>query len=186
MIFLPNKTERYTAALRIIIQHLSIKNGINTKYLKNLKKIYIAEAILNPDYEQPINIYDYIYKIFESIHIVKTEKTKPFFYKINVRGTFLIKEKLFSSLLLSLCEITDCIEVSYKKGNLIIKCKTEKTKHCALLIKKLKGSVLYEIKSNYLLMRIPVTLTDKKTIGLNFSIEDYILNPLSPINIFIH
>lgn len=183
---MPNKIERYTAALRGIIQYLSIKKGINTKYLKKLKKIYIAEAILNHEDEQPINITEYLYELLGCVHIIKTENNKSFFFRIKLNGTYLIKQKLFSALLLSLCEITDDIEITHKKGNIIIKCRAIKTKNCLALIKKLKGSVLCEIKSNNLLFSLPVTLTDKKPIKQEASTEDYILNLFSPINIFIN
>ncbi len=184
MINLPNKFERYTAALRNYLQIKSIKSGFDKKYIKNLKKIYIAESILCPDDELPINMNIYLYKLLTAVHIAKTEKNIPFQFKLSISGTFILKTKIFTALLLTLINFS-FIEISYHKGYIKITVPNKISNKTHYLIKRLKGNCFFEIKQRKTLIIIPAVSTDKKPVKTEESVENYILNPFSPVNIFI-
>ena len=185
MTFLPNKIERYTAALRSYIQFSALRNGFNTKNCEKLKKIYNFEALFSEEII-PINIYYYLSDLLTAVFIIKNEKGLPFRFNIKFSINCLINVKTFTALILNICSKAEFVEISFLNGNLIIKTNIKLTKHSLKLSKKLKGCVFYEIKTNTLFIKLPVTSTDKKVMSFSEnSIEDYVLNPFSIVNIFL-
>ncbi len=187
MIFLPNNFERYTAALRNLIQLFVIKNGIKPKYLDSLRKIYQAEALFSRDAEIPTDICNFLSHLLTAVYIKKSESGIPFYFKINIRGNFLLNQKPYTALILSVCQNAYKIEIFELNGKLAIKAITPKTKHSHRLVKNLDGCVYFERVTNTSLTLLPLIATDKKAILCKpNNTEEYLLNPFSEVNIYLN
>lgn len=186
MIFLPNKIMRYTAALRNYIHSSFQKNGFKAEHLKNLRTIYNTEAIFSFEEKTLIDIENFLSKILTAVYILKCENGKDFRYKTEVKGNCLIDLKPFTALILNLCAYTNSIEIKRISGNLTIKTNSYITKHSRIFAQRLNGCVFYETKTKNTLIVLPYFATDKKPEQkVTKSIEEYITNPFSEVNIFI-
>ncbi len=182
MIFLPNKFELYTCALRNTMQFLIIKNGYKTKYLKNLMKIHKAEALFTTATE-PLNVKDFSLEILKAVFIKKIENGISFKFKTENTGIFLINKKLYTSLLLSLCKNAQKIEVELYKERLLITAYRSGINEYKKLIKTFGADFFYERNTQTLSVLITAPKTDKKPKEHEKDWE-YILNPLSVVNIY--
>ena len=184
MIFLPNKFELYCCVLRNTVQHLIIKNGYRDKYIKNLMKIHKAEALFSYE-EEPANIKDFSSEILKAVFLKLKEKNKSFHFRIQKTGIFLINKKLFSSLLLCLCRNAEKIEIGTLCGKIFIKAEKTDLIELKKLLKAINAEYFFERKNRKLLIIINATKTDKKPCG-NEKDWEYILNPLSVVNIYLN
>ncbi|MBQ6825483.1 MAG: hypothetical protein IJP34_02345 [Clostridia bacterium] len=182
MIFLPNKFERYTASIRSFIHKSALKNGISRKQILILKKILIAESFQSSE-PLPTDISLFSYKILYYSYFFFLGNGKRFKFKINFNGNFLIPQKAFSFLLLSVCNESSDIEILNIKNTVCIKAKNCGDMPNSNLIWHLNATIYKDIKSGDLLISIPAEKTDKKEVeyDINLSITD----PFSPINIFL-
>ena len=181
MIFLPNKFELYTCILRNTMQTLIIKNGYKPKYLKNLMKIHRAEALFSNSTE-PINIKKFTDEILKAVFIKKTESEKGFGFRVSAIGTFLINKKLYTSLLLLLCQDTDRIKIDLLNDKILITVSVESFD--LNLINAIGATHFYERKTKQLYILITAPKTNKTPTDIEKDWE-YILNPLSVVNIYL-
>lgn len=182
MIFLPNKFELYTCILRNTMQTLIIKNGYKPKYLNNLMKIYKAEAIFS-EATEPINIKEYTDEILKAVFIKKTESEKAFGFRVSAKDTFLINKKLYTSLLLTLCREADKIKIDLLNEKILITASVES--YDSKLINSIGATHFYERKTKKLYILITVPKTEKTPKDTEKDWE-YILNPLSVVNIYLN
>ena len=183
---MPNNFERYTAALRNLIQLFVIKNGIKPKYLDSLRKIYQAEALFSRDAEIPTDICNFLSHLLTAVYIKKSESGIPFYFNIRINGNFLLSPKIYTALILSICRNAESIEIYRQNGSIIIRAASENIKHSLKLIKKLKGCVYFERITNTALIVLPITATDKKTELCKPNVlEEYLFNPFSAVNIYL-
>lgn len=184
MIFLPNKFEKFTAGLRNIFQKLILKNGIKEVYLKNLCKIYEAEAILTVQPLLPINLKAYAYELLTAIFLKKLTENKSFDFFVNISGNYLFKKKIFTALILNVCRQAEYIEIFEIKKNTVVRADFKNTERIEILVKKLNGQILFEKITERCLLVIPLDSTEKKS-------EDFeaaytlLQNPLSPVNFYL-
>ena len=163
------------------MQTLIIKNGYKAKYLKNLMKIHRAEALLS-NATEPINIKEFTDEILKAVFIKKTENEQSFGFRVSATGNFLINKKLYTSLLLSLCHETDRIKVDLLNEKILI---TASVGSFDLnLIKAIGATHFYERKTKQLYILITAPKTNKTPTETEKDWE-YILNPLSIVNIYL-
>lgn len=182
MIYLPNKFERYTAALRNTIQLSVINSGLKPRHIKMLIKIYEAEAKFSYEEKMPIDIGEFSHKLLLAAHLLLLNKNRNTYFKVNIKGIFYINKKLFTALLLNICKSSDTVFVYYLNGRIIVKCKTAVKLNFAIT-KFLNAVSLFETKSQTQIIFIKADKTDKK--GCNTEKEWDILNPFSPVNIYL-
>ena len=182
MIFLPNKFERYIAALRNTIQISALKHGIGERQKSALKKIYIAESVLTP-YLQPIDLKEYISNLILGVYTRLLSQNRQINPIIKVEGIFLINKKLFDCLILNICSVSDKIKIYTLKEKIIIRCNAN-VKSLELMIRNINGSYLYELKSNSSIIVISAQRTEK-TPNQTEREWEYIENPFSSVNIFL-
>ena len=186
MTFLPNKYERYFSVLRSYVQRSVLKHGVKDKHLIHLRRIYNAQAYFSADEATPVNLQAYLSTLLIAIHISKIEKGMDFNFKININENCLLSLKTFTALILNLCKASSKIEICKQKGRLTIKIKSKIKKHSRRFIKKLNGCVYYEIKTETSIVTLPFTATEKVSDISNYeTVEGYMTNPLSEVNIFI-
>ena len=185
MTFLPNKITRYTACLRIYVSNSIVRNGLQKRHIKNLRKIYNTEALFCEEESTPINIEIFLSILLTSVSITKKEINSPFSFKIESKGNFLINVKTFCALILNLSRYNNFLNISIKNGMLLIK-SSEVNKHSRCFIKKLKGNVYSELKRKNSLIVLPLFATDKSNDFPIKSVEEQLSNPFSPVNIFIN
>ena len=183
MIFSPNKFELYCCLLRNTIQSLIIKNGYKEKYLKNLVIIHKFEALISQETE-PINIKSFSLEILRAVYLKLIEKNSKFSFKITDTGVFLINKKLYTSLLLSLCQNSEQIEVGLYKEKILISAFNTKFKDISKFLFHLNAKYFFERKNKSLYILITAPKTDKKPEN-NEKDWEYILNPLSVVNIYL-
>ncbi len=160
MIFLPNKFEKFCAALRNHTQNCILKNGIQKKHLQRLRKIHYAEAIFSRS-EKPVIIAELSRFLVCACHIKRLENDEFLHFLILGDSRFIINEKAYTSLLLCLCQEASFIKIVLKKCGISIFCNS--LPDCTLkLIKALNGICLYEKKKKTAGIFIPAVLTDKK------------------------
>lgn len=186
MIFLPNFFERYTAALRKTVHISILKYGPKLKHFDNLRKIFIAEACYLAREEIPLNIGDFSSRILVSCYIKKLDNNAPFEFSINLNRNFMVNPKLFAALLLTLCKSSKSIWITTFNGKVILKSENNHSEYPYILkrlVKALNGRLLYEIKTQKIMIILPFSATQKKP-------EEFIpcyhnlCDPFSAINIF--
>ena len=163
------------------MQTLIIKNGYKAKYLKNLMKIHRAEALLS-NATEPINIKEFTDEILKAVFIKKTENEQSFGFRVSATGNFLINKKLYTSLLLSLCCETDKVKVDLLNEKILITASVESFD--LNLINAIGATHFYERKTKqlYILITAPKTNKTPKETEKDW---EYILNPLSVVNIYL-
>lgn len=166
------------------MQHLIIKNGYRDKYIKNLMKIHKAEAIFSVETE-PIDIKEYSSEILKAAFLKLIEKNRNFRFKAKKTGVFLINKKLFASLLITLCRTSNKIEVDLYKEKILIKATTVNLMESVRLLNSLKATYFFETKTETLSVLINAPKTDKNPLE-NIKDWEYILNPLSVVNIYLN
>jgi len=182
LIFLPNKFERYTAALRNTMQKRILKQGITTKNLMLLQKIHRAEAFIT-DVKNPCNLKSYCSTVLSFVYIRKTELNQKFEFSISVLGNYIINKKLFLSLILTLASKSESLAIKTYKNYICIKSSHQKISETLSLIKKLDGIYFLELKTNQLNILIPAVKTEKEEIKKD---QESFLGPLSVINFYIN
>lgn len=184
LIFLPNKFEKYAAGLRNLFQKLIIKNGISEQYLKNLAKIYEAEAIFIKQQDFPFDLENYLHELLTAIYLKKLIKNQDFEFNINVFGNKIFDKKSFSALILKICQQTNDIEIFEQNKKIVIKTKIKTTEKLLLLVKKFKGQIFCEKKTGNCLIILPFNSTQKTTRDFEDA-HTLLQNPLSPVNSYL-
>ncbi len=177
MTVLPNSFERYTAALRNLTSILILRNSLNKKHLKNLSKIYSAEAFFY-HHKQPLNIEKFAWGLLGAASLIKPEKLV---FSVNCRGNFLINKNIFTVLLLNLSKECSLIEIEVKKDILISF--TGNCRKALSALKKLKGFYFYSINTNCGKFIIPVLKTNQESIPFE-NVWENIAYQFSPVNLF--
>ncbi len=184
MIFLPNKYERFCAAVRNRIQNRNISLPISPKNIEILRKIYYAEAILKEKENVPIEINEYAKNILGAVQILKIEKEKPFTFKIVTKDRYLLDKKTLEILLILLSRNSTHISIYEYKSNLVIKADTLPDLKFQKLLLKMKANSVYEHKEGYIFALFSAEKTTKKSIK-NAEEKEILCNPFSSANIFI-
>lgn len=184
MIFLPNKFERYTAALRNLVHISAIKKGKNQNMLKNMQKIFVAEAIFSKDYVSPINLGKLASQLLTAVYIKKAEKNLSFEFSNRLYGNYMLNPKLFTALLLTLCKDCEKIFLSTQNGKLVIKTVGFKVKNSLSTVKAMKGCMLYERFSKTAIFTFSFTATNKRETVCTHEYSR-LSDPFSAVNIFI-
>ena len=180
MIFLPNNFEILTCALRNTMQRLILKNGIKEKYLINLRKIHLAEALYS-NQKLPVNIYDYSLSLLKAARDKKADTNKAFDFFVSYLDRVIINPKLFTAILLSICNKSSRISLSSDRGKLVIKAELNGN----FQFRKIPDyTFLKEINSGRLVVIIDAEKTKKPAIKYETDSE-FLLNPLSVINIYL-
>ena len=182
MIILPNKYERLASALRIFVHKNSLKKGVSAKQIKNMRKIVIFEALKCHNELLPIDITEHASKLLSLIYIRKLQNSKTFSFSIKTKGTFMINPRLFSCLILSLCENCEKIRISQLNEKIIITAKNP-NKESLCLAKAIKGLVLFERKTKNLSLVLSPDTTDKEPIPCGLDPQS-LINPFSAVNVF--
>lgn len=182
MIILPNFFERYTASLRILTSLLILKNGLNIKYLKNLSKIYTAEAFFESDSKKPLELEKFCFNILCAVWIIKLRRQEKFEFKIDLKGIFLINPKLLTVLLLNLSKESKKIIITEKGNHIVIDFKGSHKKSLSAL-KRLQGFYFYSSKFSSGKLIIPCHKTTQKSKEFSGVIEN-ICDQYSPVNLF--
>ena len=178
MTVLPNSFERYTAALRILTSIFILKNNISQKYLRNLRKIYTAEAFYSHRHKQPLNIQKFASDLLYAVSVIKPQK---FIFSVNCSGNFLINKNIFSVLLLELCKECNSIQIQFEE-NVIINFKGNYKKALPAL-KKLKGFYFYSVNTNCGKFIIPALKTNQDSVPFANEWEN-IAHQFSAVNLF--
>lgn len=179
MIFLPNRFERYLSALRIFVSFSILKHGLNKKHLKNLLKIYTAEALLYRKTVQPANTFKLINNL---LNAAKTFKPELNFTLCKIPDTrFLINKKIFSVLLLFIAKSVDFINISFVRDYLKITY-SQNYKPPLYLINSLKAQFFSEIFTNNTAICIPIKETVENSVYIESDTE-YIFDRFSLVNV---
>ena len=182
MIFLPNKFEKFCAALRNYTQIGILKNGIEKKYLERLRKIHYAEAVFSGE-EKPVEVSLLSRTLLSYCHIKRLRKNEVLGFWVFGNFKFILKERPYSALLLSLSSKADFIKIVLKKSGISIFCNSL-PKEALKLIKALDGIYLYEKKRKTAGIFIPAVLTDKKI--RDNSYYQNLQDELCPVNLYLN
>lgn len=184
MIYFPNKIERYLAVLRNTFQIRILKNGIKNRYLQNLKRIYITEALLFTENPQPIELQSFCAEILTAVFLKKLILRQSFDFSINLDGNYMVCKKLFTVALLNIASNSQRVKIYTVKGRIIIQSILSDTDKMQLLAKKLDGIFLQEKKTKNAILTADFTKTQKKT-GDYEKAYELLENPLSVVNFYL-
>ena len=189
MQFTPNKTDKYVSVLRLYTEKYYLKNGINEKLLKNLKKILLFGLLKGSNYKQSTDIFSFCNTVLGCAQVELLKK--GYFFTSKITGKK-IKNVNRNLLLAIICELS--LYASQKSGEIsvitddngiIIKtdCLTDST-----LIKKFSkkaGGVYTQIKSRHITaIFIPENNTDNMPLSTPKEWQ-YLTDKLSPIKIML-
>lgn len=182
MIFLPNKYERYIAALRNYLHNLNNKKNNDKNIALRFKKIYEFEALfLNID-KLPCDVKLLSSKVLIHIYSKLIYKNINLDFTVKIKKNYILNIKLFTIVLTMLAVNSKYIKVCESESKIIIKCKTN-TKLKNKYLKGLNAYSFYDIRKNILLIVINAQITNKKSVEIK---EEWdILNPFSPINLIL-
>ena len=152
MIFLPNSFEKYLYQLRIYTSLSIIKYGILPRHLKNLKKIYLAEAFL---FKNSMNSTDLCHLSHNLLCCVKS--TKKFNFKLDIPCNVSINVPLYTVFLLQLAKQSSFLRIEFKNG--IIITGNGKIKNSRKIITHLNGCSFFDTKTLNFLIYIPCVKT---------------------------
>lgn len=184
MIFLPNKYERFCAAIRNRIQNHNISLPISLKNREILRKIYFAEAILKETEIMPIDIKKFSENLLGAMQILKIEKEEKFTFKITAEGNYLLDKKCLEILLILLSQNNTHISIYEYNSKLVIKTNLHRNPQINILLQKLNACSFYEYKTEKLITVISAHKTPKRSIPFPYESE-ILSNPFSAVNIFI-
>ena len=146
-------------------------------------KIHKAEAIFSQNSE-PTNVGIFSLEILNAVKLKQYENNKKFNFKTDEIGTVILNKKLFTALLLNLAKSSEKIEILSLKNSILIKAYKATPKEHKRLIKALGGAYFFIHHTNTLAVLINCQKTDKAP---KKEIKDweYLLNPLSVVNIYL-
>lgn len=146
-------------------------------------KIHKAEALFS-NLCEPCNIGEYSFEVLKAVFLKRLEQNGDFRFKISQTGTFIINKKLFLSLILTLCKTTKKIEIGLAEERVFIKARQVQITDIQKYLKGINAKCFYEIKSGNALIILTLTKTQKMPTQ-NEKDWEYILNPLSVVNIYL-
>ena len=182
MIFLPNTFERYIAALRVLNHLLILKNGITSKRLKTLKKIYTAEAFYFRKKLSPFSITDFTLSLVSASQTLLYKKGKTLNFSLNTKGNYLFNKQLYTLLILEICSSCNYMKITEKDIGIVIFINGE-IKNSLPFIKKLKGYYFYENSLNKAIIILPFEKTALTPIT-NETEWYYLFDKFSPVNLY--
>ena len=175
MIVLPNSFERYLSSLRILVSLSILKHGVQPKHIKNLKKIFIAEALYNKNSRQSVDISRLCNNLLRSINSINPN----FKFSCQINGNFYINKSLFSLFLIEVSRISDNITIKQSENYICVLFNTSVVSFPYL--SELGG---YKLKTqNKVLAIIPVTKSDTDSVYIESEWE-YIFDKFSIVNIY--
>lgn len=178
LIVLPNSFERYLASLRIFVSLSILKHGLQAKHLEKLQKIHLAEAFFDKNSLQSVDIFRLSQNLLNAVRSINCNLN----FSCAKAGNFYINKKLFTILLLKLCEFSDNISLNSQENYIQMKF-SGKNQNISPILNALKGFYIYESKSNLSLVIIPATKTHQESVYIESEWE-YLFDKFSIVNIF--
>lgn len=148
-----------------------------------LTKIHKAEALFSQDFE-PVDIEVFSSEILNAVRYKHYKNSKKFEVKTEKVGSVILNKKLFTSLLLNLCKSSEKIEISSFAGNILMKAYRTNLQEHKKLIEALGGTYFFMHHTNTVAILISAKKTDK-TPKSEIKDWEYLLNPLSVVNIYL-
>ena len=182
MIFLPNKFERFCAAIRNYVQRKALTGEINSKQKVILQKIHYAEVILTECLPQPIDICDYCYEFLKAVKTIRLSQKDKFCFEIHTQGVFLIPARPFEALLAEIAKNSNFIKIYSFKKRLIIAVTGANTS-VVPLVEKIKGIKLYDLKTDTNYIIFDFSETHKESLYIKREWE-LLCDPFSAVNIY--
>lgn len=176
MKILPNSTQRYLASLRRFVSFSIEKHGIGKQHYKNLKKIYLCEAILNKNSLKSIDIN----KLTNNILNAAANFNYDTKFKTNIRGNLFINKELYSSLLLEIFK-KHPLKVFQQNDLLCLKF-SGKIKNLSTVISALNGYILHETKTDQNIIVIPTKKTNQPSVYIESEWE-FLFDSYSIVNL---
>ena len=173
---MPNSFEKYLNKLRIYTSFSILKHGILPKHLKNLKKIYLAEAFLFKSNTKPTDIRLLSHNL---LYCVKNKKDIDFI--IDIKQILLINQKLYKALILTLANNSNILKVEFRDG-IVIK-GNGKIKSSKKIIHFLGGYSFYNLKTSEFIIVIPCNTTPLSP-APTITQWELIFDKFSPFNLF--
>ena len=181
MIFLPNKYERYTAALRNYIQRLALTKGITDELILKFRKIYEFETVFLYHDKLPCDLKLLCSKILISAYSKLLDKNVHLDFSINLTENYILNVRLFTVFLLKVLENSTEIKIYENLGFIILKSKS-KPKIKPIFLKQLKAFSFYESKTETTLIVIKAEKTSKTSVDTKREWD--FSNPFSPVNLY--
>ncbi|MBE6786791.1 MAG: hypothetical protein E7537_00415 [Ruminococcaceae bacterium] len=176
MIVLPNSFERYLANLRIYVSLSILKHGFKKHHLKNLKKIYFAEAMYNKNTVQSVDIN----KLYNNILSAVKATNSHLKFNSGMSGNFYINKSLFSLFLIHISTVTNDVTANYSRECICISFNCKNPNPLPYL--KELGGYLLKHKTTCLAV-IPVLKSLDESIYIESEFE-FIFDKFSVVNVF--
>ena len=177
MIILPNSFERYLSALRTTLSVFILKHGLQTRHLKSLKKIHIAESLLHQNTRQSTDVNSLCTNLLSAVETIKD----GFSFKCNLSGNLYLNKNIFTLLILYLAKQKSFLKITQLNEFLLIAF-NDKSSDLSPFIKALNGFTLFETKTQQSLIVIPTTETNETSVEIETEWE-YLFNIFSVLNL---
>ena len=180
--FLPNKYERFTAALRNYLQNTMLAKGLDKKHLSRLKKIFEFESIFLSNENFPCDINHYVTRLLIAAYSKQLENNMRLNFSVEIKNNYIMNFKSFMCLVLNIIAVSNNIRIFDLPGYIAIKAETYKQLNKAVIY-SIGAKMFYELKNKTVLIVVKVQPTSKKSININENFD--ISDPFSPINLYL-
>ncbi len=178
MIVLPSSFERYLAALRNFVSLSVFKYGLTPRHLKNLKKIYKAEAFYHKSEVYSLDINEFCKNLLRAVSAFREDLK----FSITADGNLLVNQKLLTHLILTICCFSDYLKITEKDGFLLILF-YGKSEKILRFINAMSGTIFYEQKTEASLIVIPASKTSQSSVPI-LSEWDFLFDSFSAVNVY--
>ena len=176
MINLQNSFERYLGALRNFVSISITKHGLQERHLKNLKKIYFCEMILNKKVVKCVDISTLTSNLLNAARYLSPNTN----LRVNTNGNIFINIELYTFLILNIFK-NSSLSVFFYNDFLCIKF-FGNFQRLSPIIKALNASILYEIKTDQSILYIPIKKATQPSIYIESDWE-FLFDSFSIVNL---
>ncbi len=178
MIYYPKKYELYANSMRCLYHKLILQKGPKPNLLISLRKIYEFECKYSATL-LPTNLYEFCNELLTAASF-----RRKFIFQLKVHGNYLLNQKIFTAILLNICQNADFVEIEISNKTAIIKTNCKKTKQIKRLVFLMGGVILNVVNNDFLHIFLTLKKTKKETVDSQDAYE-LSVNPLSIINCYL-
>ena len=188
MIFLPKKSERTLAALRLYVQKSILKRGVCEKNITQLKKIYLTEAIVLKEERDTVDAVRLADVLLGASLLLLYQRGVRVTLSFTGQGVYRLNKRLYSVVLLLLIgEMTDGGVIRLCAGQAHIALRVDRLAAADRLLpplRALNGFLLKERTSGRAVVVIPAERSDQTPDPIENEWV-YLADRFSVVNVFL-
>ncbi len=186
MTFSPSFRERYTAALRSVLQKRLIRKENCGSVLPQYRKILLTEALSYSEIREPTDFFEFSDQLSGAVYLLSAIRGHPISTFLSGNGTCLMPRKKFTLLVCLLAVGSSELCLCYNEPYLTVTARATCTPapDVRRLVKALNGTMLFLCKNKTAAIRFPCPRTDLPPDAAPDE-WDYLRDPFSIPNVIL-